>query len=1133
MDTSTTTREFTLEFLEQITDNFSEKHVIGRGGYGVVYKGVLENGEEIALKKLHHVSGLDDTQFMNEFNHLMRAQHPNITRLVGYCYYTGHQRIKFNGDYVFSFVDERVLCFEYLEGGSLDKHISDESCGLDWHTCFNIIKGVCEGLNYLHNGSNVPIYHLDLKPANILLDKNMVPKIGDFGLSRLFPSTQTHVTIKIIGTPGYMPPEYIERHEITSKYDVFSLGVIIVRMMAGDEGYSRYAHMSLQEFLEHVYEKWEKRLQEKLPSRISEQITTCIELALRCLEVRREERPTIAEIVDELNKVDTGESSHTGQDCQVARNQNTNSERRGRIVFYTTNRPPVPFDMFSCGFSSSPIDDELHLTDGVSCNYNGCPVPPAALKALFKRPKLADVGGVIDADIDAGHVSGLVFVSERDDGLETLYIAIRFSADSKVKVFSLADIFGAADFSGVRLEDSGCFGGGYSVGSRTVDHCLIYISTKEPVQQGRSPWTVVYKTNLATGKTERLTPQGVFDLSPAVSPSGKAVAVASFEGKSWNGDVEKLNVNTNIYVMNVGSEECEGLGRKLLIENGGWPSWGSNDIIFFHRRTNITGISLRSTAETYWGVFRHNISTKVTIQVTPEELDAVTPAAISETKVAVATIRKKTMRSDGSVEAPYRHIEIFDTNAPGLPPIQITQKTNPESHHYNPFVLDGGLRIGYHRCRLLQHGYGDQIASNLHRLQSPVRDVGLFRACGLFPSISEDGSKLAFVDSEFKKVSVVDSKGLRIVCMARGTNRVFSPVWNQNPDKDVLYFCIGHSLSSDEALEIYSISNASGEPEQQQVQRLTYGGFNNASLSSSPDGNKFVFQSTRDFCKDNSLSTRDFFPTKKDPTYGSDPSFGEESSWQPSQRRKKEKNSHQDQEEIDGTKEYHKNLYIMLNSDVQPGLRSEEGWVMRLTRGPWTDTHCQWSPKGDWIVFSSSRGRELDSSLDQGHYSLYLVKPSDPTVVIRVMGSGAHLGGHLNHPVFSPDGRSIAVTAGPATVSVEPISLPQFTHGLRSHSGDIFVVDINDPDSKKQKEDVIKGFRRITHSRYECGTPAWTRILAAATEPNVEWLSYVRAATEPNVESNMLLDMDKQWRECWRKLQELEELILYNGHFVP
>ncbi|XP_044434211.1 cysteine-rich receptor-like protein kinase 28 isoform X1 [Triticum aestivum] len=308
-----TTREFTLELLRQITDNFSEKHEIGRGGFGIVYKGVLDDGEEIAIKKLHCVPGLDDTQFRNEFNNLMTAQHPNITRLIGYCYYLGHQRIKYNDEYVFAHVVEKCLCFEYLKSGSLDKHISDESCGLDWHTRFKIIKGVSEGLNYLHNGCKDSIYHLDLKPGNILLDKNMVPKIGDFGLSRLFQSEKTHITSKFVGTVGYMPPEYINRGAITTKFDIFSLGVIIVRIVAGHEGYSRCEQMSPQEFIEHVHENWRKRLQETMSSYTSEQVKTCIEIALRCVEFDREKRPTIADIVDELNKIEDAGSSAIGK----------------------------------------------------------------------------------------------------------------------------------------------------------------------------------------------------------------------------------------------------------------------------------------------------------------------------------------------------------------------------------------------------------------------------------------------------------------------------------------------------------------------------------------------------------------------------------------------------------------------------------------------------------------------------------------------------------------------------------------------------------------------------------------------------------------------------------------------------
>ncbi|XBI24922.1 hypothetical protein VPH35_049936 [Triticum aestivum] len=243
----------------------------------------------------------------------MMVQHQNIVRLVGYCYEIAHKAVEHNGRYVLASVEDRALCFEYLQGGSLDKHLSGESCGLGWRTRYKIIKGICEGLHYLHNGSKDPIYHLDLKPANILLDKNMTPKIGDFGLSRLFDSTQTYTTKAIRGTPGYMPPEYIDRFKITQKFDVFSLGVIIIQVMAGREGYSQCGDMSSQEFIDVVHGNWLKTLQATMSLHAELEVMTCIEIALRCVEADRVKRPTIAEIVDELNKIDIAKRSLVDQ----------------------------------------------------------------------------------------------------------------------------------------------------------------------------------------------------------------------------------------------------------------------------------------------------------------------------------------------------------------------------------------------------------------------------------------------------------------------------------------------------------------------------------------------------------------------------------------------------------------------------------------------------------------------------------------------------------------------------------------------------------------------------------------------------------------------------------------------------
>ncbi|CAL4981043.1 unnamed protein product [Urochloa decumbens] len=288
--TSVMPKEFTLRLLNQITDHFSSKRIIGHGGCGIVYKGVLDNGEEIAVKKLYRSQqpGLDnDKQFQNECTNLMRAQHKNIVRLVGYCYEIRHELVEHNGGHILAGVEEKILCFEYMQGRSLENHLSDESHGLDWRTRYNIIRGICEGLYYLHNGSNHPIYHLDLKPANILLDKEMMPKIGDFG------------------TRGYMPPEYIERHKITKKFDIFSLGIIIIQIVAGPKGYTKSDEMPSQQFIELVHENWCKRFQATISVHTSQEIKTCIEIALRCVEADRVKRPTISEILDELNKFDT------------------------------------------------------------------------------------------------------------------------------------------------------------------------------------------------------------------------------------------------------------------------------------------------------------------------------------------------------------------------------------------------------------------------------------------------------------------------------------------------------------------------------------------------------------------------------------------------------------------------------------------------------------------------------------------------------------------------------------------------------------------------------------------------------------------------------------------------------------
>ncbi|CAL4991023.1 unnamed protein product [Urochloa decumbens] len=312
-----------LSFLEYITNHFSDNQRLGSGGYGDVYKGVDRNGKEIAVKKLYQMQGLGDQQFKNEFSNLRRVQHQNIVRLVGYC---AEERLRYeniNGEYIYGKMIYRILCFEYLQLGSLDKHLSEESHGPDWLTRYKIIKGICEGLNFLHGGLENPIFHLDLKPANILLDKNMVPKISDFGLSRLFRGTcRTQATESFKGTEYYMPPEYITMRLISNKYDIFSLGIIIIQIMTGPMGYLKYANTpSPLEFIKLVHKNWMERIKatSKYAEQECQQVKRCIEIALNCVEAKKDKRPTIGDIICELRKTETSRTKSSWVQANVSK----------------------------------------------------------------------------------------------------------------------------------------------------------------------------------------------------------------------------------------------------------------------------------------------------------------------------------------------------------------------------------------------------------------------------------------------------------------------------------------------------------------------------------------------------------------------------------------------------------------------------------------------------------------------------------------------------------------------------------------------------------------------------------------------------------------------------------------------
>ncbi|GJN04910.1 hypothetical protein PR202_ga22492 [Eleusine coracana subsp. coracana] len=188
----------------------------------------------MAVKKLSKMLEMHETKHNEEVGCLMTVKHKNIVRFLGYCADTQGKACNFEGKIVLADVRQRLLCYQYLPNGSLDKYITDASYGLEWRTCYRIIKGICEGLHYLHEKR---IVHLDLKPANILLDDNMVPKIADFGLSKRFGDKESRaITSNLFGSMGYLAPEF-SNGEITVKLDIYSLGIIITEILTGRRGY--------------------------------------------------------------------------------------------------------------------------------------------------------------------------------------------------------------------------------------------------------------------------------------------------------------------------------------------------------------------------------------------------------------------------------------------------------------------------------------------------------------------------------------------------------------------------------------------------------------------------------------------------------------------------------------------------------------------------------------------------------------------------------------------------------------------------------------------------------------------------------------------------------------------------------
>ncbi|CAI9087731.1 OLC1v1021879C1 [Oldenlandia corymbosa var. corymbosa] len=282
--------------VQACTNNFGVENKIGEGGFGPVYKGTLPNGQMIAVKRLSRSSKQGSEEFINEIAVVAKLQHRNLVRLLGYC---------LDGE-------EKLLIYEYVPNRSLDFFLFDlrKQMLLNWITRYKIIGGVARGLLYLHEDSRIKIIHRDLKASNILLDTNMIPKIADFGMARLFEIDQSNAnTSRIAGTFGYMAPEYALHGLFSVKSDVFSFGVLVLEIISGKKNSSfLQSHGgNRDDLLSYAWRQWRNGTPLALldpsirESYDQQEVIQCIHIGLLCVQEDVELRPTMALVVLMLN----------------------------------------------------------------------------------------------------------------------------------------------------------------------------------------------------------------------------------------------------------------------------------------------------------------------------------------------------------------------------------------------------------------------------------------------------------------------------------------------------------------------------------------------------------------------------------------------------------------------------------------------------------------------------------------------------------------------------------------------------------------------------------------------------------------------------------------------------------------
>ncbi|CAH8363849.1 unnamed protein product [Eruca vesicaria subsp. sativa] len=308
---------FTYEEVMDMTEGFAQQNILGEGGFGFVYKGKLHDGKLVAVKQLKVGSGQGDREFKAEVEIISRVHHRHLVSLVGYC---------------ISDV-ERLLIYEYVPNQTLEHHLHGKGRPvLEWAKRVRIAIGSAKGLAYLHEDCHPKIIHRDIKSANILLDDDFEAQVADFGLAKLNDSTQTHVSTRVMGTFGYLAPEYAQSGKLTDRSDVFSFGVVLLELVTGRKPVDQYQPLGEESLVEWARpllhqaietgdfsDLVDRRLQKNY---VENEVFRMIETAAACIRHSGPKRPRMAQVVRALDS--EGDMGDISNGSKVGRQTSTN-----------------------------------------------------------------------------------------------------------------------------------------------------------------------------------------------------------------------------------------------------------------------------------------------------------------------------------------------------------------------------------------------------------------------------------------------------------------------------------------------------------------------------------------------------------------------------------------------------------------------------------------------------------------------------------------------------------------------------------------------------------------------------------------------------------------------------------------